>query len=137
MGFGCRQQKILRHDGRKRGVGIIVRLKDTGSIYPALDRKGKFTITGNKRLARTAVLVPDLVRCQAPDTRGGSCSAGTVQEDYLALAAFSFSPADAFKGYFCAPDGFEHRRIHRYGNRYIKGMKEYAGSIRHTLPRGA
>jgi hypothetical protein len=134
-GFRCRLKEIHYYNGRKRSMRISVRLEDTGGINPALDRECKFTITGNEGLAGTAVMMENLIGCQAPDTRRRTCRAGAGKKDYLALAAFPLSTADTFKRYFSTLYGFEYGRIPRYRDPDICGMEDYVGSIRHTLPR--
>jgi hypothetical protein len=114
---------------------IVARQEDPGSVDPALDRKSEFTVTGNKGLAGTAVIMPDLLRRKAPDAPGGAGRAGTLQEDNLAFVALPLPPADTFKGYLSTPYGLEHGRIQGYRDKLTRGMKEYAGGIRHTLPR--
>jgi len=135
LGFRCRLQEILHYNGRKGGMRIRVRLEDTGGINPALDRECEFTIIGNEGLAGTAVMMEDLIRCQAPDARGRTCRAGSGKNDHLAFAAFPLSPADTFKRYLSTPYCFEYGRIPWYRDPYICGTEEYAGSIRHTLLR--
>jgi hypothetical protein len=114
---------------------IVMRQEDPGGIDPALDRKSEFTVTGNKGLAGTAVIMLDLLQRKAPDARGGAGRAGTLQEDNLALVALPLPPADTFKGYLRTPYGLEHGRIQGYRDEVPPGMEEYAGGIRHTLPR--
>jgi hypothetical protein len=96
-----------------------VRDKDAGSIDPALDRKREFTVAGNKGLAGTAVIALNLRRCQAPDTLGGTCRAGALQEDNLALVAFPFSPADTFEWYLSLTYGIEYGGVFRYRDQLV------------------
>jgi hypothetical protein len=134
-GFRCRLKEKLYCNRRKRGMRISVRLEDTGGIDPALDRECEFTITGDKGLAGTAVMMENLIRCQTPDARRRTCRAGAGKKDHLALAAFPLSAADTFKRYPSTLYGFEYGRIPRHRDPDICGMEDYAGSIRHTLPR--
>jgi hypothetical protein len=113
IGFRCRLKEIFRYNRRKRGMKIRVRLKDTGSINPALDRECELTITGNKGLAGTAVIMVHLIRCEALDTFRRARRAGAGKKDHLAFVAFTLSPADTFKWYLSTAYGFKHGRIQR------------------------
>jgi hypothetical protein len=114
---------------------IRIRQQDTGSINAALDREGKFTITGNQGLAGTTVITPDFIRRQAFNARRRTCRAGTGQKYHPALVAFPFSATDAFKRYPGMPQGIQHRGIFRNHHDFIHRMKDNAGGVSHTLPQ--
>jgi hypothetical protein len=114
---------------------IRIRQQDSGSINAALDREGKFAVSGNQGLAGTTVIMENLIRCQTLDARRRTCRAGAGKKDHLALAAFPLSAADTFKRYLSTLYGFEYGRIPRHRDPDICGMEDYVGSIRHTLPR--
>jgi hypothetical protein len=131
----CRLQEILFYNRRKGGVRIRMGLENPGGIDPALGRDCEFAIAGDEGLARKAVMMKNLIRCQASDARGRTCRAGAGEKDHLALAAFPLSAADTLKRYPGTLYGFKYGRTPWYRDSHICRTEEHADCIRHTQPR--